>query len=87
MAESGRCVCGKTGNVVAVRKHVLRCPEYIAAFKAGTALDPADEYKRYQEGGKAAERQERVAAMRDEHSTRRAQQAARFAKLPDPLED
>jgi hypothetical protein len=83
----GRCAgCGKTGPDKAVAAHTVRCPQFAARFRAGTALDPRPEYARWKneeaDAEKAAARQAQVGRTDDA----RAAMAERF-RTRDPLED
>lgn len=87
---SGRCAgCGKSGTVKAVQSHIMSCAAFAALYKADKtrALSPAEEYVRWQAEGKRAASMEMRGASKGRNEARRQQQAGRFARLPDILED
>src|SRR5262249_39790418 len=89
----GRCAgCERTGPARKIAAHILNCPGYQALFAASPdkALGPLAEAARHEQDGKAcgnAARKDRIAQAAQVTLERRAAQAARFARLPDILED
>jgi len=86
----GRCAgCGQSGSVKAVQSHIMGCAAYARLYQEDKdkALSPGEEYVRWQAEGKRAASTEIRGAAIGRNEARRLQQADRFARLPDILED
>jgi hypothetical protein len=87
MAARGRCGgCGKTGTPKAIARHIVDCEPYqeLYARNPTRALDPEAEYARWEAEDKQAARQAAHAGVVTANAQRKADQAGRFARLPDP---
>lgn len=83
----GRCAgCGRTGKVKAVQGHIVDCEDWQELYRAdrARALDPAAEFTRWETEDKQALKTAARATVVAGNIARRAAQAGRFARLPDP---
>lgn len=88
--SQGRCAgCGEVGKVPVVREHVRYCRDYarLHASKPDQALDPADEFERWKDEQRDAERAVSRQAAVTEADRRRAEQQGRWVTPPDILGD
>jgi hypothetical protein len=86
---AGRCAgCGETGSSCKIAGHILTCPDWQALYAAdrSRALSPEAEYRRWQDGGRTADRAERLLAVTSDVEGRRTAAALRF-RPPDILDD
>lgn len=72
-----------------LRQHVISCPAWAELYRTDRdrALDPAEEYARWEEQERGAERDRRVKESIAEVDAQRAAMADRFAKPRDILEE
>ena len=86
---TGRCAgCGLVNrNSAVVREHVRYCPEFLNLFLTAPerALEPEDEFARYRDEDRQADRQKHKDDAISEADRRRAEQAARWETPPDLL--
>jgi hypothetical protein len=78
---AGRCEgCGKTGSECLVGRHTVGCPDWLELFARdpSQALSPRESYRRWKDGGKAAERDARLRAVAFEVAVRREAGSDRF---------
>ncbi len=90
MAGPGRCAgCGRTGAACTIGRHTLACEEFQALYRRNpeAALSPREEYQRWECEDKAAGRLQRRDTALAATRQLRSEQATRFARLPDILED
>lgn len=92
---TGRCAgCERTGPATKIAVHILSCPRYAALYRQDPArcLDPAGEYERHRRDENTAEthardRDKRLADKYAVTASAAAEQAARFVKPRDILDD
>jgi hypothetical protein len=90
MAGQGRCAgCGRTGAACTIDRHTLGCTKFQELYQANpkAALSSRDEYQRWKREDKAGGRLQRRDVALVATRKLRSEQATRFARLPDILED
>ena len=87
----GRCAgigCGYTGQPGRVRAHAVACSRFAELYRSdpAAALDPEEEYRRWQADGRGAERAARYDEQVADTDARRAAMASRYV-TKDLMED